>query len=100
MKYTREEVLSAYQRLTKSIKYGDTWWREKALISDVLSDYFNRIESKKVVIDPKYGSLRCPKCNTALMGRYGHYCNQCGQKLDWRIECEDKSFPRPKCFAL
>lgn len=55
------------------------------MISDVLSDYFNRIESKKVVIDPKYESYRCPKCNTTLIGQYDHYCGQCGQKLDWRI---------------
>lgn len=85
MKYAKGEILSAYQRLTKSIKYGDTHWSEKAMISDVLSDYFNRIESKKVVVDPKHESYRCPKCNTTLIGQYDHYCRQCGQKLDWRI---------------
>nr|DAL66823.1 MAG TPA: hydrogenase/urease nickel incorporation protein [Bacteriophage sp.] len=85
MKYSENEVRAAYQRLTKSIKYGDAYWSEKAMISDVLSDYFNRIESKKVVVDPKYESYRCPKCNTTLIGQYDHYCRQCGQKLDWRI---------------
>lgn len=85
MKYAKGEILSACQRLTKSIKYGDAHWSEKAMISDALSDYFNRIESKKVVIDPKYESYRCPKCNTTLIGQYDHYCRQCGQKLDWRI---------------
>lgn len=85
MKYSENEVRTSYQRLTKSIKYGDAYWSEKAMISDVLSDYFNRIESKKVVIDPMYESCRCPKCNTKLIGQYDHYCRQCGQKLDWKI---------------
>lgn len=29
MKYAKGEILSAYQRLTKSIKYGDAYWSEK-----------------------------------------------------------------------
>ena len=85
MKYSENEVRAAYQRLTKSIKYGDAYWSEKAMISGVLSDYFNRTESKNVVVDPKYESYRCPKCNTTLIGQYDHYCRQCGQKLNWRI---------------
>ena len=85
MKYSQGEVRTAYQFLTRDIKYGDALWREKALISDVISDYFNRIESKKGVIDPKYKSPRCPNCNTTFTNQYDHYCGQCGQKLDWRI---------------
>ena len=101
MKPTKEEIYNAFDILTCQIQESDELgWCCKQELKNVLSDYFNRIESKKVVVDPKYKSLRCPKCNTALIGRYGHYCGQCGQKLDWRIDDEDKSFPRPKCFAL
>lgn len=40
---------------------------------------------KKVVKNTIYGSYRCPKCDKVLHIT-DHYCNQCGQKLDWRME--------------
>lgn len=84
MKYTKREIISAYRILTKNIQQNDLGWRGKMILSDVLDDYFIRIEGEKVVVDPKYGSFRCPKCNTVITSRYDHYCKDCGQKLDWR----------------
>lgn len=90
MKFNKEEVYNALDILTCQIQESDELgWCCKQELKNVLDDYFNRIESKKVVIDPKYESYRCPKCNTTLIGQYDHYCRQCGQKLDWRIN--DKS---------
>mgnify|MGYP003232579125 CR=1 FL=1 len=62
MKYTKREIISAYRILTKNIQQNDLGWRGKMILSDVLDDYFSRIEGEKVVVDPKYGSFRCPKC--------------------------------------
>ena len=84
MKYTTREIISAYRILTKNIQQNDLGWRGKIILSDVLDDYFSRIEGEKVVVDPKYGSFRCPKCNTVIASRYDHYCRDCGQKFDWR----------------
>ncbi len=84
MKYTKREIFSAYRILTKNIQQNNLGWRGKMILSDVLDDYFSRIEGEKVVVDPKYGSFCCPKCNTVITSEYDHYCRQCGQKLDWR----------------
>lgn len=37
-------------------------------------------ESSLVNIDKKYGSKRCPCCNTVVQ-YVGHYCIQCGKKI-------------------
>lgn len=84
MEYTKREIISAYRILTKNIQQNDLGWRGKMILSDVLDDYFSRIEGEKVVVDPKYGNFRCPKCNTVITCEYDHYCRNCGQKLDWR----------------
>ena len=39
-----------------------------------------RLIEKLVVINKKYGSIRCPSCN-AILGASYHYCWQCGQKI-------------------
>ena len=37
---------------------------------------------QKVVKSPKYGSNRCPRCDSVVFR--GHsFCSGCGQKLDW-----------------
>lgn len=37
-------------------------------------------EPKQLVVSEKYGSKRCPSCNTCIT-YIGHYCAQCGQKI-------------------
>ena len=43
-----------------------------------------RLIAKQVVIDKKYGSVRCPSCN-AVLGASSHYCWQCGQKVTHKL---------------
>lgn len=50
MKYTKREIISAYRILTKNIQQNDLGWRGKMILSDVLDDYFSRIEGEKVVV--------------------------------------------------
>lgn len=38
---------------------------------------------KKVVLNNKYNSYRCPCCDK-VVGVSEHYCSQCGQKLNRR----------------
>lgn len=59
MKYTKREIISAYRILTKNIQQNDLGWRGKMILSDVLDDYFSRIDGEIVVVDPKYGNYRC-----------------------------------------
>ena len=43
-----------------------------------------RLVAKQVIINKKYGSIRCPSCN-AVLGASSHYCWQCGQKVTHKL---------------
>lgn len=43
-----------------------------------------RLVEKQVVVNKKYGSIRCPSCN-AVLGASSHYCWQCGQKVTHKL---------------
>lgn len=84
MRFVKEDVMNAFDILTCQVSDTDVLGSEcKKEVKDVLNEYFDKSTRKRVAISEKYGSTRCPKCNTTLIGRYDHYCRQCGQKLDW-----------------
>ena len=48
---------------------------------------------KDIVIDEDYSGNTyereipiCPSCNNIYLASKQSYCNQCGQKIDWRVE--------------
>ena len=84
MKFDKENVMNAFDILTCRVEETDVLGSEcKKEVKEVLDDYFNKRERKRVVISEKYGNYRCPECNTSFMRSSFHYCPQCGQMLDW-----------------
>ena len=83
MRFVKEDVMNAFDILTCQVSDTDALGSEcKKEVKDVLDEYFDKNMRKQVAISEKYGSTRCPKCNTTVI-RFYHYCPQCGQKLDW-----------------
>ncbi len=48
----------------------------------------DKMESKQLIVSKKYGSIRCPCCNTVIQYKTGHYCIECGQKIKHLIQEE------------
>lgn len=85
MKYIEDDIWTAYYYLIAHAKSDDEiGQKSKTILKDTIERYLSYSKGKKVIMNSKYKNLRCPRCETALIGRYDHYCGQCGQKLDWR----------------
>ena len=85
MKYIEEDIWTAYYYLIARVKSDDEIGKtSKKVLKDIIGHYLSYSKSKKVIMNPKYKNLRCPRCDTALIDSYDHYCRQCGQKLDLR----------------
>ena len=93
------DILEEIQDQIDSIRSNVPYSHDDEVKVDKLIDIYHDIENisknelfgkaddhrlpKKVIKNTIYGSFRCPTCDKVL-NITDHYCNQCGQKLDWR----------------
>ena len=72
-----EQTVPAYDEIGRNMAFAHFLNNNGVTVQECLI-------AKQVVIDKKYGSVRCPSCN-AVLGASSHYCWQCGQKVTHKL---------------